>query len=71
MTALHQTGRWKDVLAAADELAQLDPDHPDPGGMVSDAQAKLREAELAERYAQGVDHIRQQHWHKLSRCSAR
>ena len=44
MTALHQAGRWKDVLAAAEELAQLDPDHPDPGGMVSDARAKLQEA---------------------------
>ena len=62
VTAVHQTGRWKDVLAAGDGLAELDPDHPDPGGIVSDAQAKLREAELAERYAQGVDHIRQQHW---------
>ena len=41
------------VLAAAEELAELDPDHPDPGGMVSDARAKLRDAELAARYAQG------------------
>ena len=62
MTALHQAGRWKEVLAAAEKLAQLDPDHPDPGGMVSDAQAKIRDAQLAEQYAQALNHLDQRHW---------
>ena len=62
MTALHQAGRWKEVLAAAEKLAQLDPDHPDPGGIVSDAQAKIRDAQLAEQYAQALNHLDQQHW---------
>ena len=65
MTALHQAGRWKDVLPPAEELgAAWTPTNPDPGGMVSDAQAKLGEAELADRYAQGVNHIKQAHWQK-------
>src|SRR5271166_5221990 len=62
ITALHQAGRWKDVLAAAEKLAQLDPDHPDPGGIVSDAQAKIRDAQLAEQYAQALNHLDRQHW---------
>ncbi|HZE15364.1 MAG TPA: hypothetical protein VE197_06430, partial [Mycobacterium sp.] len=62
MTALHQAGRWKEVVAAAEKLAQLDPDHPDPGGIVSDAQAKIRDAQLAEQYAQALNHLDQQHW---------
>jgi Probable lipoprotein LpqN/CHAT domain len=68
ITALHQAGRWKEVLAAAEELCQLDPDNPDPGGMVSDARAKLREAELADRFAQGVDHLQQAHWKEANRA---
>jgi outer membrane protein assembly factor BamD (BamD/ComL family) len=59
VTALHQAGRWNEVVAAAKELAQLDPDHPDPSGMVSDARANLRDAELADRYAQGVNYLNQ------------
>ena len=57
MTALHQAGQWEAVVAAAQELARLDPDNPDPGGIVSDAQAKIREAELADRYAQALNHL--------------
>jgi hypothetical protein len=57
VTALHQAGRWKEVVAAADDLARLDPDHPDPGGIVSDAQAKLREA--AQRIADLQDKLRE------------
>ena len=34
VTALHETGRWKEVVSAAKELAQLDPDNPDPGGII-------------------------------------
>lgn len=45
MTALHQAGRWNAVLAAARVLARIDPDNSDPDGIVSDAQARLREAE--------------------------
>src|SRR5271165_1685654 len=62
ITALHQAGRWKEVLAAAEKLAHLEPDHPDPGGIVSDAQAKIRDAQLAEQYAQALNHLDQQHW---------
>ena len=68
ITALHQAGRWKEVLAAAEELCQLDPDNPDLGGMVSDARAKLRDAELADRFAQGVDHLQQAHWKEAIRA---
>jgi hypothetical protein len=66
MTALHQAGRWKEVVAAAEKLAQLDPDHPDPGGIVSDAQAKIRDAQLAEQYAQALNHLDQQHWQQAA-----
>jgi hypothetical protein len=66
MTALHQAGRWKEVLAGAEKLAQLDPDHPDPGGIVSDAQAKIRDAPLAEQYAQALNHLDQQHWQQAA-----
>ena len=62
MTALHQAGRWDAVVAAAEELGHLDPDNPDPGGIVSDARAKIREADLAERYAQALNHLDQEHW---------
>ena len=68
ITALHQAGRWKEVLAAAEELCRLDPDNPDLGGMVFDARAKLREAELADRFAQGVDHLQQAHWKEAIRA---
>ena len=53
MTALHQAGRWDAVLAAAEELARVHRDHPDPGGIVS-ARPQEREAELADRYVQGL-----------------
>jgi lysophospholipase L1-like esterase len=66
MTALHQAGRWKEVLAGAEKLAQLDPDHPDPGGIVSDAQAKIRDAQLAEQYAQALNHLDRQHWQQAA-----
>ena len=66
MTALHQAGRWQAVVAAAEELARLDPDHPDPGGIVSDAQAKIREADLADRYAQALNHLDQEHWQQAA-----
>jgi hypothetical protein len=52
MTALHQAGQWDAVVTAAQELARLDPEHPDPGGIVSDARAKIRHADLFERSAQ-------------------
>jgi hypothetical protein len=58
MTALHQAGRWKEVLAAE----KLDPDHPDPGGIVSDAQAKIRDAQ----YAEALNHLDQQHWQQAA-----
>ena len=71
MTALHQAGRWQAVVAAAEQLARLDPDNPDPGGIVSDAQAKIREAELADRYAQALNHLDQEDGSKPPICSRR
>ena len=66
MIALHRAGRWKAVLAVAEKLAQLDPDHPDPDGIVSDAQAKIGDAVLAEQYAQALNHLDQQHWRQAA-----
>jgi tetratricopeptide (TPR) repeat protein len=66
MTALHQAGRWQAVVAAAEELARLDPDHPDPGGIVSDAQAKVRDADLGDRYAQALNHLDREHWQQAA-----
>ena len=66
MTALHQAGRWDAVVAAAQQLARLDPDNPDPGGIVSDAQAKIREADLADRYAQALNELDQQQWQQAA-----
>jgi hypothetical protein len=66
MTALHQAGRWEGVVAAAQELARLDPGNPDPGGIVSDAKAKIRDAELTDRYAQAINHLDQQEWRQAA-----
>ena len=66
MTALHQAGRWNAVVAAAGELARIDPDNSDPGGIVSDAQAKIREAELADRYAPALNHLDQEQWQQAA-----
>jgi serine/threonine protein kinase/tetratricopeptide (TPR) repeat protein len=66
MTALHQAGRWNAVVAAARELARIDPDNSDPGGIVSDAQAKIREAELPDRYAQALNHLDQEQWQQAA-----
>ena len=66
MTALHQAGRWNAVVAAARELARIDPDNSDPGGIVSDAQAMIREAELAHWYAQAFNHLDQEQWQQAA-----
>ena len=66
MTALHHAGRWNAVLAAARELARIDPDNSDPGGIVSAAHAKIREAELPDRYAQALNHLDQQQWQQAA-----
>jgi hypothetical protein len=66
MTALHQAGRWNAVVAAARELARIDPDNSDPGGIVSDAQAKIREAEPADRYAQALNHLDRKQWQQAA-----
>ena len=60
--ALHQAGRWDAVPAAAQELAMLDPEHADPGGIVSEARARIREPELSERYARGLNLLDRQQW---------
>jgi len=62
MTVLHQAGQWNGVVAAGRELARIDPGNPDPDGMVSDAQAKLGEDELANRYAQALNHLDDEQW---------
>ncbi|OBH56013.1 LpqN/LpqT family lipoprotein [Mycobacterium sp. E2479] len=66
MTALHQAGQWDAVVAAARELARIDADDCDPGGIVSDARAKIREAELADRYAQALDHLDHEQWQQAA-----
>ena len=66
MTALHQAGQWDAVVAAARELARIDADNSDPGGIVSDAQAKIREAELADQYAQALNHLDQEQWQQAA-----
>ena len=66
MTALHRAGRWNAVVAAARELARIDPDNSDPGGIVSDAQAKIREADLPDRYAQALNHLDQEQWQQAA-----
>jgi tetratricopeptide (TPR) repeat protein len=70
MTALHQAGRWDAVVAAAQQLARLDPDNPDPGGIVSDAQAKVRDADLAQRYVQALNHLDQEDWQQAAELFA-
>jgi hypothetical protein len=66
MTALHQAGQWNAVVAAARELARIDADDSDPGGIVSDARAKIREAELADQYAQALNHLDQEQWQQAA-----
>jgi hypothetical protein len=66
MTALHRAGRWNAVVAAALELARIDPDNSDPGGIVSDAHAKIRDAEPAVRYAQALNDLDQEHWQQAA-----
>ena len=66
MTALHKAEQWEAVVAAAQELAQLDPENPDPGGIVSVAQAKIRDADLAERYAQALNQLDDEHWQEAA-----
>lgn len=70
MTALHQAGQWNAVVAAARELARIDAEDCDPGGIVSDARAKMREAELAHRYAQALSHLDQEQWQQAARLLA-
>ncbi len=62
VTLLHRSGKWQEVVAKADELARLDPGDPDPGGLVADAREKLRQADLADRYARGVDLLHKAQW---------
>lgn len=62
VTALHQSGKWHQVVEKADELALMDPGDPDPGGMVADARARLREADLADRYTRGVEFLQKAQW---------
>ncbi|MGX9673699.1 LpqN/LpqT family lipoprotein [Mycobacterium sp. HM-7] len=67
VTLLHRSGKWHEVVAKADELARLSPRDPDPGGMVADAREKLRQADLADRYARGVDLLHKAQWREAIR----
>jgi hypothetical protein len=62
VTALYQSEKWQQVVAKADELARLDPADPDPGGVVADARARLRRADLENRYARGVGLLQKAQW---------
>jgi serine/threonine protein kinase len=66
MTALHEAGLWNAVVAAARKLARIDPDNSDPDGIVSDAQAEIRESELADQYAQGLNHLDHEQWQQAA-----
>ena len=57
MRRLHAAGRWQAVLAAGADLAELDPDAPDPDGMASHARQALADLDLADRYAQGLHQL--------------
>ncbi|CRZ16781.1 LpqN/LpqT family lipoprotein [Mycolicibacterium neworleansense] len=70
IAALHRAERWTAVTAAARELAQIDPHNQDPEGMVSHAQAKILEAQRAERYAQALDHLDQEDWQQAANMLA-
>jgi parallel beta-helix repeat protein len=54
ITALHRARRWKAVIAAGDQLHQLDPTKPDPRGMLADARRQLADEDFAGRYAEGL-----------------
>ena len=41
---------------------RIGPDNPDPDGIVSDAHARIRDAELADRYAPALNHLEKQPW---------
>jgi transposase-like protein len=41
-----------------------------PGGIVSDARAKLREAELLDRYAQAINHLDHERWQQAANLLA-
>ena len=54
---LHAAERWQAVLAAGADLAELDPDTPDPDGMISHARQALADLDLAHRYARGLHQL--------------
>jgi tetratricopeptide (TPR) repeat protein len=60
---VHAANRnWKAVLAADNELTQLDPEAGDPDSLASKARAELLDAELAASYAQGVKQLKEHDW---------
>jgi molecular chaperone DnaK (HSP70) len=68
VTALYRSEKWQEVVAKADELARLNPGDPDPGGMVADARDRLRQADLANRYARGVELLQTAQWREAIRA---
>jgi hypothetical protein len=60
---VHAANRnWKAVLAADNELTQLDPEAGDPDSLASKARAELLDAELAASYVQGVKELKEHDW---------
>jgi hypothetical protein len=68
VTALYRSEKWQEVVAKAGELARLEPADPDPGGMVADARDRLREVDLANRYARGVELLQKAQWTEAIRA---
>lgn len=62
MVVLHRAGQWEAVVAAAHELAELDPERIDPNGIVGEAEAEIRDARLADRFARALNHLDQENW---------
>ena len=54
ITALYRARRWKAVLAAGEQLRQIDPSQPDPDGMLADARQQLADEDIADRYVHGL-----------------
>jgi hypothetical protein len=59
---LHAARQWDAVLAAGQELADVDPATPDPDGLIAQAREALADDALASRYATGLRQLDRQDW---------
>ena len=50
ISSSYRARQWQAVIAAGDELHRIDPNYPDPDGLVSQARDALAEQLLADRY---------------------